>query len=105
MRIIRRLRLPGAHKRETSMRSRRLEEMVRDDERVLNVLIDFDGYAWQGDVASALDWSAVKTSRIVSKMEAEGLVTRYQIGRRKIVCVPELEPDILRRNDWRALAP
>lgn len=72
------------------------DEIIRDDERVIRLLGSADGYLWQGDVMASLDWSAAKTSRVLSSLEDDGRITRHEIGRRKAVCLPHREPAVLR---------
>lgn len=79
-------------------RSALTQEFVTDEEKVVHLLARHGGYTWQGDVVTELDWSESKTSRTLSRMEEEDRVTRYQIGRRNVVCLPHREPEQLRRN-------
>ena len=70
--------------------------IIIPEEQVKNLLRGTKGYTWQSDIVAETEWSAAKTSRILSEMEEDGQITRYWIGRRKIVCLPDQEPDCLR---------
>ena len=51
------------------------------------------GPTWQSDISTKMEWSATKTSRVLSELEDEGRVIRYQIGRKKIVSLPNQLPE------------
>lgn len=74
-------------------------EFVPEDERVIRLLAAAGGYLWQSDIVTEFDWSAAKTSRLLSAMEDDGRVTRYQLGRRKVVCLPHREPEPFETRD------
>lgn len=74
------------------------------DERVIQFLTECGGYAWQGEVATDLEWSASMTSRTLSEMEDAERIDRYRIGRRKVVCLPHQGPEFLRNGDGARLA-
>lgn len=81
------------------------DQYLPDDERVIRFLDESDGYTWQGEIVSGLEWSAVKTSRTLSEMEEKGRITRYRIGRRKVVCLPHRVPEQLHSSDRSAVVP
>lgn len=65
-------------------------EPVRTDaERVEALLAESGGRMKQSAVADALDWSASKTSRVLSDLEDEGIVERTRIGRENVVDLVE----------------
>lgn len=70
-------------------------QLIPDEQHVTELLTAHDGVAWQRHVKEATGWSASKTSRVLSSMEDEDAVTRYQIGRQKVVCLPDEEPELL----------
>lgn len=74
------------------------DELVTRERTVIDHLRDSDGHAWQGEVSAACGWSDSKTSRVLSDMEADGLITRYRVGRRKVVYLPSSEPSILQQG-------
>jgi uncharacterized membrane protein len=39
----------------------------------------------QAEVAEVLDWSASKTSRVLSDLEDDGIVERVRLGRENVV--------------------
>ena len=65
-------------------------------EEVLALLGGNGGRIGQGDVVDAFDWSPATVSRRLGEMEAAGDVVRYQVGRRKVVCLPDACPDAAR---------
>lgn len=77
--------------------------MLTSEERVVKLLSEKNGYTWQGEIAEAFGWSAAKTSRTLTKMETKGRITRYRVGRRKVVCLPNQEPECL-QVERRAVA-
>ena len=77
------------------------DSIVPDEELVIRLLAEYDGYTWQGHIVRDLEWSEPKTSRILSSMERTGRITRYRIGRRNVVCLPDREPTQLRQGHSR----
>lgn len=63
------------------------------EERVLLLLEQNDGRMWQGQVVDETGFSKAKVSKLLSKMENDGDVTRYWKGGKKVVTLPELGPD------------
>lgn len=83
------------------------KEDVPDVQTVEEVVYDYlksqDGIAPQGDLKRATGWSTSKTSRILSRMESDGWIVRYQVGREKVVCLPGNEPRfVATREDRRS---
>lgn len=64
-------------------------------EQVHELLETSGGRVYQSDIASAAEWSSAKVSYVLSDMEANGSIVRYQVGRQKIVCLPGEEPDVI----------
>lgn len=62
-------------------------------ERVHQLLAEHEGITWQGRIVAETDWSAPKTSRVLSEMEENGEIARYRVGREKVVCLPGRKPD------------
>ena len=73
--------------------------------RILTVLADNDGRMDQRDISDAADLSQSTTSRKLIAMESDGAVTRYEIGRRKIVFLPGEEPEAFESPIDRADSP
>lgn len=85
----------GGNQRDEARATGGEARFVTREEEVIRFLAENDGYAWQGAIGDALEWTKSKTSRTLSEMEADGRITRYQIGRRKVVCLPHREPACL----------
>jgi DNA-binding CsgD family transcriptional regulator len=63
------------------------------EEQIFRLLYRHDGRLDQRDIADRMSWSASTTSRVLSRMEAAGLIRRVRIGRGKTVFLPGHEPD------------
>lgn len=79
-------------------------EFITRDEQIIRSLAEGGGYAWQGEIATTLGWSKATTSRTLSGLEDAQRITRYQIGRQKVVCLPDREPECLRGDRKRTSA-
>lgn len=64
------------------------EVFLTDEERVRRHLRE-DGPLRQSELVDRTDWSKAKVSRLLSAMEEADQVSRTQIGREKIVALPE----------------
>lgn len=71
------------------------DPMVTDADRVERALKANGGRIKQAALAEELDWSASKTSRIVSEMDDRGRVEKLRIGRENVLSLP----DESERND------
>lgn len=71
------------------------DDLIPDAELARRELAEDGGYMWQGSLAAATGWSSTKTSRVLCKMEQDGRIHRWRIGRRKIVCLPGSAPSHL----------
>ncbi|MFC4544276.1 helix-turn-helix transcriptional regulator [Halosolutus amylolyticus] len=67
-------------------------ELATDEDRVRTLLERNDGRMRQAAVAEELDWSASKTSRVVSGMAEENAVEKLRIGRENVI-------DLLENSD------
>lgn len=63
--------------------------ILTDGDRVEQLLRERDGRAKQSEIAEALDWSASKTSRTVSRLADEDRVEKLRIGRENVVSLPD----------------
>lgn len=63
-------------------------EPMTDGDRVRRFLEERDGQARQAAIAEAFDWSASKTSRVVSDLADEDRVEKLRIGRENIISLP-----------------
>lgn len=70
----------------------RIRDVLTNRERVIRVLDLNGGRVWQADIADRTGWSKAKVSRVLSEMEAAGVITRFRNGRQKVVCLAEAEP-------------
>lgn len=69
------------------------------EEFVLRVVEANGGRIRQQGICSRTGWSDGAVSRILSKMEDAGAITRVRIGRGKIVCLPDAKAEILDSSD------
>ncbi|MFC7019689.1 MULTISPECIES: helix-turn-helix transcriptional regulator [Haloarcula] len=60
-----------------------------DGDRVVQLLEDRGGQVKQSAIAEAFDWSASKTSRVVSDLTDDGRVEKLRIGRENVVSLPD----------------
>lgn len=96
--IIQAIQPIGIDTEEIGARESAKETVMATDEKVVTHLSKHSGYLWQGVIAEQLGWSESKTSRVLSDMESGQRINRYQIGRRKVVCLPHREPEVLQDN-------
>lgn len=69
------------------------EQLVTPAERVLELLAQNGGRMRQGEIVTETEWSDSTVSRKLGELESSGSVTRYRIGREKLVFLPSEEPD------------
>ncbi len=60
-------------------------DLATDDDRVLALLERNGGRMRQATIAEELEWSASKTSRVVSRMADEGTVEKLRVGRENVI--------------------
>ncbi|RKD95433.1 putative membrane protein [Halopiger aswanensis] len=60
-------------------------ELLTDEDRVRRLLERNGGRIRQAEIADELEWSASKTSRVVSAMADEGTVEKLRIGRENVI--------------------
>ena len=66
-----------------------LNEVKRDQERILELLQSSGGILNQSEICSGLRFSKAKTSQLLAEMEKEMLIKRQKRGRNKIVFLME----------------
>lgn len=59
--------------------------ILTDEDRVRQLLAGHDGRIKQQRIADEFDWSASKTSRVLSRMADEGTVEKLRIGRENVI--------------------
>ncbi|MFC6722710.1 helix-turn-helix transcriptional regulator [Natrialbaceae archaeon GCM10025896] len=62
-----------------------LDELATDEDRVIALLEAEAGRMRQADIADRLDWSASKTSRVISELAADDAVEKLRIGRENVI--------------------
>lgn len=68
--------------------------LLADEDRLIRLLESEGGRIKQAEVASRLDWSTSKTSRVISRMHEEGSVRKYRLGRENVVALPDDDPTV-----------
>lgn len=66
-----------------------VHDLATDEDRVVAALTAAGGRMKQSDLADELDWSASKTSRVLSDMADEGQVEKLRIGRENVIDLSE----------------
>ena len=75
---------------ETPNHSGEIEDrFLTDQQRIIRLLSENEGKMWQRGLIKGTGWSPSKMSRRLSEMEDKGLIVRKQIGREKLITVPE----------------
>lgn len=65
------------------------EHLVPAEDRVLRLLEDGGGRAWQQDVVERTGFSAGRVSQLLTEMEADGQITRRWQNGEKVVALDE----------------
>lgn len=65
------------------------EPIQTDGDRVVRLLEDDGGQLKQSAIAAEFDWSASKTSRVISDLTDDGRVEKLRIGRENVVSLPD----------------
>lgn len=74
--------------------SRPSDEIIRTPEETIHaILTRNEGKMKQAEIAEMMDYSESTVSRKLSNMESAGTITRYQIGRGKVVFLPDAIPE------------
>ena len=88
----------GTADAETEMGSESVADLPDDavltnEERVARLLDENGGRMLQSDMVEAADWSKATVSRVLTRMEEAGEITRVDIGRGNLVARPGDEPE------------
>ena len=62
-----------------------LDELATDEDRVIALLEAEAGRMRQAEIADRLDWSASKTSRVISELADDDAVEKLRIGRENVI--------------------
>lgn len=65
------------------------DRLVPAEDRVLRLLEDGGGRAWQQDVVARTEFSAGRVSQLLTEMEADGQITRRWQNGEKVVALAE----------------
>ncbi|PSP95831.1 hypothetical protein BRC91_00600 [Halobacteriales archaeon QS_4_62_28] len=66
-------------------------ELLSNEERLLAVLDDNNGRMKQQQVADRLDWTAAKTSQVISGLREDDELATFRIGRENVVTLPGVD--------------
>jgi hypothetical protein len=64
-----------------------------DEQRTIQLLRENGGRLPQREITERTDWSKSKVSRLLSKMEEAGMVTKINMGRENLIALPGYEPE------------
>jgi hypothetical protein len=64
-------------------------ELLSPEERVMRLVRDRGGRMKQQEVVSELDWSAARTSQVVSGLREDGALETFRLGRENVLKLPE----------------
>jgi uncharacterized membrane protein len=67
---------------------------LSDDGRVIEMLREAGGQLRQSEIVDRTEWSKSKVSRLLSKMEEDGLITKVNIGRENVITLPDEHPEV-----------
>ncbi|WP_224449553.1 helix-turn-helix transcriptional regulator [Haloprofundus salilacus] len=66
---------------------------LSDDGRVLQMLHEESGRLKQSEIVKRTEWSKSKVSRLLSRMEEEGKLTKINVGRENVIALTDETPD------------
>lgn len=72
------------------------ERTLDPQDRILQLLEANGGRMRQSEIVSSVQWSSSTVSRELIELESSEAVHRYQVGREKVVFLPESMPDSVR---------
>lgn len=67
------------------------DDLLSNEEQVLKLVDDEGGRMKQKEVADTLDWSAARTSQVVSTLREEDQVETFRIGRENVLTLPDVD--------------
>lgn len=76
-----------------------LELGLQPTEFLVWLVRDSGGRIWQGELVEMTGWSKSTVSRALCSLEADSVIKRIQLGRRKLVGIPGELPEIMSTVD------
>ena len=77
-------------------KDRGTEQFVTPEERIVEVIERAGGSTKQAEIVATVQWSESTVSRKLSDLEDLEAVSRFQVGREKVVYLPGSEPAAVR---------
>ena len=68
-------------------------ELLSNEEQVLRLVESRGGRMKQKQVAEELDWTAAKTSQVVTGLRDEGDLDGFRLGRENVLSLPDFDPE------------
>ena len=72
------------------------DRLLTPEEHILGAIERSGGAMKQSEIVAAVEWSESTVSRKLTELESREAVSRYQIGREKLVYLPGHEPEAAR---------
>lgn len=66
--------------------------LLSNEEQVLRLIEERGGRMKQAEVAEELDWTAAKTSQVVTGLRDEGTLDGFRLGRENVLSLPDEDP-------------
>lgn len=70
------------------------ETGILPEDYIYRLVEDADGRLDQQQIVNRTGWSEATVSRRLSAMEENGDITRFKVGRKNVVCLPEAVPEM-----------
>ena len=67
--------------------------VLSDEEKTIKLLRDHGGRLPQREITEQSEWSKSKVSRLLSKMEEQGMITKINLGRENLIALNDDVPD------------
>ncbi|MFW6318010.1 MAG: helix-turn-helix transcriptional regulator, partial [Halorubrum sp.] len=68
-------------------------DLLSNEEQVLRLIESEGGRMKQKQVAEELDWTAAKTSQVVTGLRDEGDLDGFRLGRENVLSLPDYDPE------------
>lgn len=79
---------------ETSAPADPSDELLSNEERVVALVREHGGRMKQKELATELDWTAAKTSKVVGTLREEGELEAFRLGRENVLRLPEEDDEL-----------